>query len=109
MLPFDLTRCVLLLILMFLVLPFARVSLLLSVFALDLFFEPYLRFTPVDTTHTLVELDLVAQARGSNTLLYPQRRAEIDRFFVAIQDELDRRERWRPALPGDRPSIETGE
>ena len=60
-----------------------------------MFFEPYLRFTAVDATHTRIELDLVGTVGGAETLLYVQRRAEIDRFFVAIQDELDRRERWR--------------
>lgn len=63
------------------------------------FFEPHLRFTSVDETHTRIELDLVGTPRGAETLLFVQRRAEIDRFFVAIQDELDRRERWRPQPP----------
>lgn len=63
------------------------------------FFEPHLRFTSVDAAHTRIELDVVGTARGAETLLFVQRRAEIHRFFVAIQDELDRRERWRPHPP----------
>ena len=59
-------------------------------------FEPHVRFTPVDDAHTRIELDVVGKARGIETLMFTQRRGEIDRFFVAIQDELDRRERWRP-------------
>jgi hypothetical protein len=70
------------------------------------FFEPRLRFTPVDATHTRIELDVAGTVRGAETLLFVQRRGEIDRFFVAIQDELDRRERWRPQLPTGRASIE---
>jgi hypothetical protein len=60
------------------------------------FFEPHLRFTPVDEAHTRIEIDVVGRVRGAETLLFVQRRGEIDRFFVAIQDELDRRERWQP-------------
>jgi hypothetical protein len=71
------------------------------------FFEPHLRFTPVDATHTRIELDLVGKVGGAETLLFVQRRAEIDRFFVAIQDELDRRERWRPHPPTGGASIES--
>lgn len=59
------------------------------------FFEPRLRFTAVNPTHTRVEVDVVGRVRGAETLLFVQRRGEIDRFFVAIQDELDRRDRWR--------------
>ncbi|MCU1469321.1 MAG: hypothetical protein JWQ39_470 [Glaciihabitans sp.] len=70
------------------------------------FFEARLRFTPVDATHTRIELDVAGTVRGAETLLFVQRRGEIDRFFVAIQDELDRRERWRPQLPTGRASIE---
>jgi hypothetical protein len=70
------------------------------------FFEPRLRFTAVDATHTRIELDVVGSVRGAETLLFVQRRAEIDRFFVAIQDELDRREQWRPRPPAGRASIE---
>jgi len=62
------------------------------------FFEPHVRFTPVDDEHTNIELD-VTGTPGAEALLYVQRRGEIDRFFVAIQDELDRRERWRPRPP----------
>ncbi len=58
------------------------------------FFEPHLRFTPVDDGHTRIELDMLGTGRGAETLLFVQRRAEIDRFFVALQNELDRRERW---------------
>jgi hypothetical protein len=56
------------------------------------FFEPHLRFTVVDASHTRIELDL-AGSRGAEVLLFVQRRAEVDRFFVAIHDELDRRAR----------------
>jgi hypothetical protein len=73
------------------------------------FFEPHLRFTPVDATHTRIELDVVGTARGAETLLFVQRRAEIDRFFVAIQDELDRRDRWRPQPPTGGASIESAD
>jgi hypothetical protein len=59
------------------------------------FFEPHLRFTSVDATHTRIEIDVVGIVRGAETLFFVQRRGEIDRFFVAIQDELDRRERWQ--------------
>ena len=62
-------------------------------------FEPHVRFTSVDAAHTRIELDVVGIVRGAEALLYVQRRGEIDRFFVAIQDELDRRERWRPQPP----------
>ena len=65
------------------------------------FFAPHLRFTAVDAAHTRIELDVVEAVPGAEALLFVQRRGEIDRFFVAIQDELDRRERWRPHLPGD--------
>jgi hypothetical protein len=70
------------------------------------FFEPHLRFIPVDATHTRIELDVVGRVSGAETLLFVQRRSEIDRFFVAMQDELDRRERWRPQPPSDSASIE---
>ena len=63
------------------------------------FFEPHVRLTPVDATHTLIELDVSGRVHGAEALLAVQRRGEIDRFFVAIQDELDHRERWRPRLP----------
>jgi hypothetical protein len=66
-----------------------------------MFFEPRVRYTAEDASHTRIELDLAATRPGANALLYPQRRAEIDRFFVALDDELDRRERWRP-----RPALE---
>jgi hypothetical protein len=60
-----------------------------------MFFQPHLRFTPVDETHTRIEIDVVGAVPGAETLFFVQRRGEIDRFFVAIQDELDRLERWR--------------
>lgn len=80
----------------------------IQVYAGWMFFEPHVRFTAVDATHTLIELDLTGRVRGAETFLSPQRRGEIDRFFVAIQDELDRRERWRPRLPDPATSIESG-
>jgi hypothetical protein len=64
------------------------------------FFEPHLRFTAVDAAHTRIELDVVGRVRGAETLLFVRRRGEIDRFFVAIQDELDRRARWEPPPTG---------
>lgn len=70
------------------------------------FFEPYLRFTPVDATHTRIELDVVGTVRGAEILLHAQRLGAIDRFFVAIQDELDRRDRWRPQPPTGGASLE---
>ncbi len=71
------------------------------------FFAPHLRFTSVDAAHTRIELDVVGTVRGAEALLFVQRRGEIDRFFVAVQDELDRRERWRPQSPPDAASIES--
>ncbi|KQR54566.1 hypothetical protein ASF88_07275 [Leifsonia sp. Leaf336] len=67
-------------------------------------FEPHLRFVPVDETHTRIEFDAVGRARGVDTMLYTRRLGEIDRFFVALQDELDRRERTR--RPGNASSGE---
>jgi hypothetical protein len=72
-------------------------------------FEPHVRYTAVDETHTRIELDVVGSVRGVETLMFNQRRAEIDRFFVALQDELDRRERWGPRRAPGRASIEGGE
>lgn len=69
------------------------------------FFQPHLRFTEVDAAHTRIELDVAGLFRGAETLLFVQRRGQIDRFFVAIQDELDRRE-LRPSAPTDSPSID---
>ena len=69
------------------------------------FFEPHVRFTPVDGTHTRIEIDVVGTP-ATEMLLFVQRRGEIDRFFVAIQDELDRRNRWLPKPPADDRSIE---
>jgi hypothetical protein len=60
-----------------------------------IFFRPYVRYVEVDATHTRIELDVVGSP-AAEALLFPQRRAEIDRFFVAIHDELDRRARWGP-------------
>lgn len=71
------------------------------------FFKPLIRFTPVDGMHTLIELDVVGQVRGAETFLFQQRRAEIDRFFVAIQDQLDREERWTRPRPDDPTAIES--
>ncbi|MEV8215591.1 hypothetical protein [Leifsonia sp. NPDC077715] len=65
--------------------PFAQV---LGGYAL---FEPRLRFVPVDEGHTRVEFDAVGRVSGAETLLYTRRLGEIDRFFVALRDELDRR------------------
>ncbi|MFF9562353.1 hypothetical protein ACF1AJ_03300 [Leifsonia sp. NPDC014704] len=67
--------------------PFAQ---LLS---LALVFEQRVRFVPVDETHTRFEFDAVGQISGADVLMYTRRLGEIDRFFVALHDELDRRER----------------
>ncbi|WP_431221355.1 hypothetical protein [Leifsonia xyli] len=55
------------------------------------FFQPQLRFVRVDETHTRIEFDAVGRVGGAETLLYTRRLGEIDRFFVALRDELDRR------------------
>lgn len=55
-------------------------------------FQPRLRFVAVDETHTRIEFDAVEKVPGAETLLFARRRGEIHRFFVALQDELDRRE-----------------
>ncbi len=65
-------------------------------------FAPRLRFVPVDETHTRVEFDAVGRVGGAETLLYTRRLGEIDRFFVALQDELDRREQRHRPPPRDR-------
>jgi hypothetical protein len=70
------------------------------------FFEPRLRFSRVDAGHTRIEIDVAGTVRGVEILLFVQRRGEIDRFFVAVQDELDRRKRWLPQPRTDGLSIE---
>jgi hypothetical protein len=65
------------------------------------FFAPQLRFVPVDDGHTRVEFDAVGRVGGAATLLYTRRLGEIDRFFVALRDELDRREPRRRPPNGD--------
>ena len=72
-------------------------------------FAPHVRFTPVDATHTRIELDVVGMVPGTDLWLFAQKRGEIDRFFVAIQDELDRREHWRALLSNDKPALEAGD
>jgi hypothetical protein len=72
-------------------------------------FAPHLRFTPVDATHSRIEIDVVGAVPGAETLFFVQRRGEIDRFFVAIQDELDRRARWLPKPPTGTASIESAD
>ncbi|MBX3098755.1 MAG: hypothetical protein KF761_04180 [Salinibacterium sp.] len=54
-----------------------------------------LRVTPVDSGHTRIEVEVTGKNGMFDTLLFVQRRSAIDRFFVAIQDEVDRRARWR--------------
>ncbi|WP_229715248.1 hypothetical protein [Subtercola lobariae] len=81
--------------------PFAQV---LGGYAL---FEPHLRYTAVDETHTRIELDVVGRIPGAETLLFTRRVGEIDRFFVAMQDELDRQKRCRSEPPDDISSIES--
>lgn len=64
------------------------------------FFQPKLRFVPVDATHTRIEFDAVGRVQGAETFLFTQRRGEIHRFFVALQDELDLREQRRRRAEG---------
>ena len=73
------------------------------------FFEPHVRFSEVDAAHTRIELDVTSRVRGAQVLFFTYRRAEIDRFFIGIQDELDRRARWARPLDVDPPVIETGD
>lgn len=71
-------------------------------------FDPHLRFVPVDATHTRIEFDAVGKVNGAETLLFTRRIGEIDRFFVALQDELDHRER-RSRRPADGTAIGSGD
>lgn len=50
------------------------------------------RFVAVDETHTRIEFDAEERVPGADMFLYTRRLGEIDRFFVALHDELDRRE-----------------
>jgi hypothetical protein len=70
------------------------------------FFKPLIRFTPVDPAHTLIELDVVQIVRGADLWLFNQRRGEIDRFFVALDDELERRARWQSDAAVERPAVD---
>jgi len=70
-------------------------------------FEPRLRFVAVDEAHTRVEFDAAGRVAGAEALLYTRRLGEIDRFFVALRDELDRRRPRRPDAGGA--AIERGE
>jgi hypothetical protein len=76
--------------------PFAQV------FGLYALFEPRLRFVRVDETHTRIEFDAVGRVAGAEALLFTRRLGEIDRFFVALRDELDRRGRQRRPPEGGR-------
>lgn len=67
-------------------------------------FKPFIRFTAEDADHTRIELDVVQVVPGADLWLFNQRRGEIHRFFVAIEDELDRRARWRSQASLDRPA-----
>ena len=59
-----------------------------------------LRVAPVDAVHTRIEIEVTAGDGLPEALLYQQRRSMIDRFFVAIRDELNRRARWQyPQAP----------
>lgn len=59
-----------------------------------------LRVRPVDARSTLIEIEVASNGKALDTLLSQQNRAMIDRLFVAIQDELDRRARWQyPQTP----------
>jgi hypothetical protein len=55
-------------------------------------FDTKLRFVPVDATRTRIEFDAVGKVPGADVLLYTRRLGEIHRFFLALEDELDRRE-----------------
>jgi len=68
----------------------------------ELVFEQRVRYVPVDETHTRIEFDAVGQLPGADVLMYTRRLGEIDRFFVALHDELDRRARHRRPYGGDR-------
>lgn len=68
-------------------------------------FAPRVRYTAEGSEHTRIELDVVEVVRGAEMFMSNQRRGEIDRFFVAIQVELDRRARWRSPEAGTRPAI----
>lgn len=70
------------------------------------FFAPRVRFTAIDQTHTRIEFDAVGD-KVSETLLFAQRRGEIDQFFVALEDELDRRNRWGSTPPPGAKPIES--
>ena len=71
-------------------------------------FRPQLRFVAVDETHTRVEFDAVERIAGADVLLYTRKLGEIDRFFVALRDELERRESRRRRKSGGG-AIERGE
>ncbi|WP_434317672.1 hypothetical protein [Leifsonia sp. P73] len=55
-------------------------------------FDAKLSFEPVDATHTRIGFDAAGKVGAADVLLYTRRLGEIHRFFVALQDELDRRE-----------------
>lgn len=55
------------------------------------------RYTPIDSEQTRIELAATGKTPAIDALLFVQRRAAIHRFFIAIDDELERRKRWRPA------------
>ncbi len=81
------------------------VSSVLSGFAA---FAPRLRYTAIDDTHTKIEIDLVNRFRGADVMFFQARRGEIDRFFVAVQDELARRAKWAPATSAEIRAIKEG-
>lgn len=80
-----------------------------SVFTGFALFRPHLRFSAVDDTHSRIEIAVVGMSPRAEKLFYMQQRAMIHRFFVAVEDELDRREKWRPNLPIPRTPIESGD
>lgn len=65
-----------------------------QVFSGFVLFEQRLRYSTVDATHTRIEIDVSEKVPGADVFLYTRRVGIIDRFFVAIQDELDSHERW---------------
>ena len=58
-----------------------------------------MRLSPADALHTRIEIEVNSRGKVLDTLGHQQNRAMVDRFFVAIQDELDRRAQWQFTQP----------
>ena len=65
-----------------------------------MFFEPHLRFTPVDDLHTRIELDVAGRVRGVEALLYVRRRGEIDRYQIVAPTTWNFSPRDGAGVPG---------